>query len=260
MSALLPKEHGVYGQLLFPTVTSLIVTGPALPAVLLLVAAAGGFLAHEPLLVLVGRRGPRARRDDGSRAAVWLTVTVVVVVVAGLLAIWTAPAHARWAFAVPLAPLAVVAGALATGREKTTPGEIAVALAFATLPVPMCLTAGAPPATGVTLAVVFGTLFIAGTLGVRAVVLTVRGGGDPAAVRATRRALLVFSVAVSAALVALAGLLLPWAALAAVAPGLVAAIAVAWRPPSPTRLRTLGWALVSTSTLAALVLIAALRT
>jgi hypothetical protein len=193
------------------------------------------------------------------RATVWLSAAFGVASAAGLAAIATAPAGARWSFAVPLVPLAIVAGALATAREKTTAGESAVALAFSSLPVPMCLAAGAPLATGVSLAVAFGTIFTAGTLGVRVVILTVRGGGDAGAVRATRRALLIFAVVVCAVLGALGGRLLPWVTLAAVAPGLAAALAVASRPPSATRLRTVGWTLVSTSSAAAVLLIAFLR-
>jgi hypothetical protein len=49
---------------------------PTLPAVLLAIAAMSAFLANEPLLVVLGHRGRRAREIDGSRAARRLAATV----------------------------------------------------------------------------------------------------------------------------------------------------------------------------------------
>src|SRR3954452_18893302 len=66
-----PKEHGAYGQLLFPIVTALAAGRPGTVASLLSIAALCAFLAHEPLLVLLGQRGPRAARDQRMRAAAW---------------------------------------------------------------------------------------------------------------------------------------------------------------------------------------------
>ena len=43
------------------------------------------------------------------------------------------------------------------------------------------------------------------------------------------------------------GGLLPWTTLAAVLPGVVAAVFLVILPPPPTRLRIVGWTLVSTS-------------
>ncbi len=52
--AFLPKEHGAYGQLAFPLVTALAVSGTSVPAGLIALAVVACFLAHEPLLVLLG--------------------------------------------------------------------------------------------------------------------------------------------------------------------------------------------------------------
>jgi len=52
MVGMFPKEHGAYGQLLFPLATSLLVAGVTGAALLTAVAACAAFLSHEPLLVL----------------------------------------------------------------------------------------------------------------------------------------------------------------------------------------------------------------
>jgi hypothetical protein len=66
--SLAPREHGVYGQLAVPMAAALASGRPG-PVALLLAASAGGFfLAHEPALLLLGRRGERARTEQRGRA------------------------------------------------------------------------------------------------------------------------------------------------------------------------------------------------
>jgi YwiC-like protein len=255
-----PKEHGAYGQLVFPLATAFAVASATLPALLTAVAVTAGFFAHEPFLVLLGRRGVRARRDHLRCAAGWLTASGVVVLVAGFAGVAFAPAPARWAFAFPLVPASVYAIALAAGREKSAIGETAAAAAFSCAAIPVCVVSGAPWATAGAVAVAFGTLFAASTLGVRVIVLRVRSGGNLRAVWITRAALVTVTVGAGAALAAVAveGIL-PWTTLIAVAPGLMVSVALAARPPAPKRLRTVGWLLVSISAAAAVILAADLR-
>lgn len=257
--SMLPREHGAYGQLAFPLGTALVVAGATFPGVLIAVSAVAGFLAHEPLLVALGRRGARARRDHASRAVVWLLTTGTIALAAGSVALWMAPAGTRWSFLVPLLPTALLAGALISDREKTTVGEITAATAFSCVAVPVCLVAGAAVSTAFAVAIAFASLFAGSTLGVRVVILKVRGGGDPDQVRAARRLLLILTVCVSVGLVTAAmSAVLPWTTLLAIVPGFIVAAALALRPPASTHLRTVGWTLVSTSTAAALILMAAL--
>jgi hypothetical protein len=73
-----PKEHGAYGQLAFPVVAALIVAGPSTAGLLVVVAAVGGFLAHEPAAVLLRWRGSHARRERRRDATRWLLCSGLV--------------------------------------------------------------------------------------------------------------------------------------------------------------------------------------
>jgi hypothetical protein len=256
----LPREHGAYGQLAFPLLTSYLVAGVTVPALLVGASAIAAFLAHEPLLVLAGRRGPRARREDGARALAWLVVTGAFALGAGVAALWLMAPEARVFLSLPLAPAAVVAVAVALDREKSTTGEVAVALAFSLLAVPVCVAAGAPARAGAAVALAFAALFVTATFGVRAVILSTRGGGNPKAAAIMRAA------TVACAGLALAGLgaaavqgWLPWLAAIAPMPGVAAGAAVAFFARSPRRLRTIGWVLIAASVAAAAALIVGLR-
>jgi len=143
------------------------------------------------------------------------------------------------------------------GREKSWYGEVAAALAFAGLAVPIAMAGGDSLATAIAVAIPFAVLFVTSTLSVRTVILRVRGGGDPKAMMATRRT--VFAVtAVSTTCLAwlTASGVLPVATMAAAVPGLLTAVVIAARPPHPAHLRTIGWTLVAVSVLTAAIVIA----
>ena len=175
----------------------------------------------------------------------------------GLLAVDATAPSLRWTFIAPLIPAAWLAWAVATGREKTTVGETAAAMAFAAAALPISAAAGRP-AIGGAIALAFGLLFVLATLAVRVVILRTRGGGDPNAVRRTRAA--VVAIAGAGALVAFAaasdGVLAP-AAVTATAPGVLFVIALAAFPPPAARLKKVGWTLVGVSALTSVLLIAA---
>jgi YwiC-like protein len=253
---LFPKEHGAYGQIAFPLVTALLAGGPSIAGVLLMGAIIAGFLAHEPAAIVLGQRGARATRELRVSAIRWLCWTGAVGIAASLAAVMIAGSTIRWSFAVPAIPALLLAVAMINGREKSWYGETAAALAFAGAAVPVMMAAGAPIAVAWTVAIPFALLFTTTTLAVRVVILRVRGGGDPGAAAATRRA----TIAVCATAAVLIGVVTTrgWVApslLIATAPGLLTASIVAARPPSPAQLRRLGWSLVAVSTLTALILV-----
>ena len=256
---MLPREHGAYGQMAFPLVTMLAVAGITVPALLLVISIVALFLAHEPMLVLLGLRGPRARREHRGRAARWLAATVGIALAAATAAFLAIDPRTRWAFGVPALPAALVAAAVVSGREKTTSGESMAAIAFSLATVPVGLAAGAPPSVAVAIAVVFAVTFLGQTLAVRSVILAVRAGGNRRAAETTRH----FALAVTAAgVLGVAAAMrygLPWSTLDAMIPGIAAVVWLVVAPPPPSRLRRVGWTLVSASVATSAILVMALR-
>ncbi|MCC7008160.1 MAG: YwiC-like family protein [Acidobacteria bacterium] len=253
----LPKEHGAYGQMAFPLVTALLVSGASVATLAWMLAVAMAFVAHEPALVLLGHRGARARRERGPQAAVAAAITGAVALAAAAAAVLTAPAAARWAFAVPAIPALVVALLVAVNREKSAAGELAVAITFSLAAIPAALGAGAAVSTAVAIGLVFSVVFTAAVLAVRTVILGVRGGGNPDAVRATCIAIWWVSAAAVAGLWWTSSTHRPASImLGAVTPAIVFALAITFRRPPPSRLKALGWSIVGVSTLATLVLVA----
>ena len=252
----LPKEHGAYGQIAFPLATAFAVAGISTSGLLLAGAVIAGFLAHEPAAIVLGLRGSRAQRELGATARWWLGCCLAAVIVTGLAAaVVLDPITRRW-LAVPAVPLFLFVGAMLNGREKSWYGEAAAALACAGVSVPVVMAAGASMDAALTVAIPFALLFTTTTLAVRAVILRVRGGGDPRAAAATRCAALIIAFASAALLSALAiAGWLRWSVPMASAPGLLTAAIVSVRPPAATRLRTLGWTLVAVSTLTAVIVV-----
>jgi hypothetical protein len=253
--SLLPREHGAYGQMAFPIVTSFGVAGVTTPALLIAIGVIAGFLAHEPLLVLLGRRGVRVTRELGRCATVWLVFAVPTAIGTELVALFFVPLSVRWSLFLPLVPAAPFAVAVAVKREKSWQGEVAIALVFSLVAVPICLAADASTGTALAVGIAFAVIFVTGTLAVRVIVLESRRGGNPHAARATRVTVLMLTTAAGVGLVSTAvDGLLSWTTLVAAAPGLGGASWLTLFPPPPTRLRTVGWALVITSAAAAVIL------
>lgn len=254
--SLLPKEHGAYGQISFPLFAAFAVAGLSPGGLFLATAMIAGFLAHEPALVLLGLRGPRTKRELGAPATRWLGCCLAAGLAAGTAGLLRMPPSVRWSIAVPLVPATLLIAAALRGSEKSWYGETATALTCAGAAVPVSMAAGVSLLTSARVAIPFALLFVSSTLAVRVVILRVRRGGDLAATAATRRAALILAV-VSSIVLVLASRRgwLPPSILAATAPGLLTAAAVAVRPPAPSRLRTLGWTLVVISVLTTAIIV-----
>lgn len=251
-----PKEHGAYGQLLFPLITAVAVGRPGVAAFALAAAAVSAFLAHEPLLVLLGQRGARAGRDERRRAARWLAAFAVP---AAGLAVIAIPSMSRVA-QHSVGFCAILAAALVPiiffRRERTTGGEIFSALTLASLALPVALASGATHAVALTCALVFAAVFATATVCVRAVITHTRRppasaariGGAVTAIAATA----VLAASGSAGFVSAVA---PWAAL----PVCAASVLLVLKPPSARQLRVVGRMLVAMTAATAVVLVAALR-
>ena len=246
--SLLPKEHGAYGQVSLPLLTAFLLAGVSAAGLLIAAATVAGFLAHEPAAVLLGLRGPRAKREGRKEALRWLVVCLAIGTAAGVAALLILAPHARWSIAIPILPALLLAAATARGYDKSWHAQVMAALAFSGAAVPVSMAAGATMASGVAVMIPFALLFVSSTLAVRVVIFRVRGGGDPQAAAATRAAVLVLAAAAAVALAAAAvASVLPSSVLLAAAPGLVTAVVVALHPPAPTHLHRLGWTLLAVS-------------
>jgi hypothetical protein len=224
---------------------------------LLATAAVAAFVAHEPTTILLGLRGVRARREHRRTALRLLASCAAIGTAAAVLSLITIEREVRWSIAVPVVPAALLGIATICGREKSWYGEIAAALAFSGLAVPVSMAAGASVTDAVAVAVPFALLFTTSTLAVRTVILRTRGGGNARATTITQRSAFAMTVAAAGSLAWLAAAqALPASTLVAAAPGLLTALAVSARPPRPTRLRTIGWTLVAVSVLTSVIVVA----
>jgi hypothetical protein len=255
-----PREHGAYGQMIAPIVASLFTGRPNMAALLVAAAVVSGFVAHEPLLVLLGRRGTRARREQGSRAWRWLVASAALALVAAVAAVVLMPGAARWTLLAPLPFVLILGIAMASGREKSTVAEVAVALAFSFAGVPVARAAGLATPPAFAIALVFAAMFVTSTLAVRAVILGSRGGGNPEAQRITRMAaaLSIAAVVVSVLVATMRGWMSSPVAVA-FAPGLAVASWLVLAPPPASALRRAGWTLVGATVATFVLLIAAVR-
>src|SRR5579859_6158246 len=74
MPPLVPREHGAYCEIAVPLLTALWMRPPTFGTVAWTVAAVAAFVSHEPMLVLLGRRGARVRKLRGRAASILLAV------------------------------------------------------------------------------------------------------------------------------------------------------------------------------------------
>ena len=260
MSAIWPREHGAYGQAGFPLLTALVLADVAVASVLIALAVVGVFLAHEPMQVLLGARGARARREHGRQAIRWSGIWVALAVIAGAAGLVSMSPAGRWTVVWPVVPAVIVLVAAVRGREKTTVPEVGAAAALSLAAVPVCLAGGLDGRVAAAVGAVYAVTFALMTLAVRVVVLTMRAGAQGPAAAASRR------VVIGAAVVGLCAAVGAWIYGAwsvtvplALVPGVIVASALAVRPPRATKLRLVGWVLVGTSCAAMAVLIGGLR-
>jgi hypothetical protein len=253
--SMLPHEHGAWGQLCMPLLSALAIGRPGAAALLLTAAVVLAFVAHEPLLVLLGQRGRRVRELEGARARRWLAGLGAAAAATGLAGIALAPAAARLALLLPAGLAAGVAWLVWRRLEKTLLGEIWVAAALASAAWAVALAAGAPPPAALAALLAWILAFAAATLAVHVILVRVRSKGaeDPG----RRHAVLAALVLAAAGALSAAGL--PRALWVATLPTAAFSIAVCLVRVSPRRLRELGWALVGSSAVTLVILVAGLR-
>lgn len=235
-----PREHGAWAQLGATQLTAMAAGGAACAASWCwTIAVAAAFVAHEPMLVLFGQRGARARRQLGAAAARRLALLGVVAAL-GLAA--SAALGGRSLIVAALVPLALGVAAVALawrGLEKTLVGEVLVGLALAAAAMPPLVAAGWSE-RAVTASVAWAVALTIATVAVRAVVAQQRASRVVAG-RWAAGALAAAALA-GGALAACLGIA-PWAAALAPAPVAGAGLVLAVRPPPARSLRRVGWSL-----------------
>ncbi|HUL57974.1 MAG TPA: YwiC-like family protein [Anaeromyxobacteraceae bacterium] len=254
--ALVPREHGAYGQLAMPILSGLALGRPGAAAFALAAAFVLAFVAHEPLLVLLGQRGTRMRTQEGARAARLLAALGALVAASAAAGVALAPQAARAALALPAGLGAAVAVLLWRRLEKTAPGEILVAAALSSCGAVVALAGGATHLGAWTLFVTWVLAFTAAIVSVRSVLrlMRTRGTSDR---RPLAAALVVLLLAGAFLLAARTGL--PLAAPVALMPMAVAAVVLCVVQVPPRRLQAAGWAIVGASTATLVLLVAGLR-
>jgi len=242
--SLWPREHGAYAQLAAPLLAALVAAPPALAGALFAIAAVAGFLANEPLLVLLGHRGPRARQTLGTRARRRLALLAAIAVVGGIAGLAIAAPAARLACVVPGGLAVALVGCAWTRTQHSLAGELVACLALPAAALPVAVAAGAPIAHGLAISGAWSLGFACTVLAVHRVIARHRrpaGLVDGA---------LVVGLAATAVVARSLGL-------APAAPLVLASAGIAiWSPPA-TRLRAIGVALVAAAVGSAAVVICA---
>jgi hypothetical protein len=239
-----------------PLATGLALGRPGPAALLLVAGVVLAFLAHEPLLVVLGQRGRRVKDALGVRAQRRLALLGAGAAITGVAALALASPAARLAALVPAALAAPVLPLVAARLEKTVAGELLVAAALSACAAPVALASGAPPAWAWGAVVTWFLSFAAATLPVQATLLWARTKGA----RELRPLAAAGAAAIGAGAVALAVAgLLPWPAALAVLPTAVAAVVVAIAKIRPQQFTRVGWSLVAASVLALAVLVVGFR-
>ncbi len=247
---LLPREHGAYAELGFPLLSGLVLASPGAAAWLFVAAAVLLFLANEPLVVLLGVRGKRAREEHAVAARRGLAILGGMGVAAWLAALWLASPEARWLALVPAALASGLVPVVLSRNLKTLPGEVIAGAAFSAMHLPVAAAGGAAGTALWGPPVLWFAVTVSATLAVHAIKSRITGATPwvvPAASWTARLALL----AALAAWVWMPG----WrtVALAACLP-LAGVVAVNRLALSPRKLKLVGWAVVAANALAVTVL------
>lgn len=243
--SLAPREHGAYAQLGLPLAAACAGGRPGAAACLFGLAAVMAFLAHEPLVVLLGHRGQRARVEAGARAWRRMVGVVLVGAVSGGVAAYLAPAAAALGL-LPAGVAAAVGMYIRGRRERTLTAEVLAGTALAGASLPVAFSAGWPLAAALSAFAGWSAGFAAITFAVWPIAHKRTLGPG-----ARTLSLLLPALVVSAAALGLG----PQAAASGGPLVLAAAATAALRPPARL-LRKVGWTVAAASLVQAAAVVA----
>ena len=259
---MIPREHGAYAELLFPIVTVLLGGLPTTSTWLLAIGAIAAFLANEPLLILVGQRGSRMKREQDDRAKRALLIFTVFALGAGISGLALAPRVAQLAVVLPLLLGGTLIMLAIQGLERSMFGEALAAAALSSIAVPLGLSARLSLTAALAVALIWAATALLGTSVVRLTVARTKAK-TPQELRTVglkRAGLILVSLAVTAVGVAAPfGSRAGFWVLAAAVPVAVTVLVMAALQPTARRLRLLGWSLVAANLLSLIAVVTTLR-
>lgn len=250
MRLLWPKEHGAYGQLLFPTATALVIGNHGGSAFALAGASVAVFIGHEAVLTVLGQRGGRAARDRHADAVFSLVCCAAIAAVLGAWATAHMSPSSRLAIVPPLGLAAVLAAFIWFQVEHSTAGEIVAAATLSSCGVPIARAGGVEPSRALICWVVFALSFTVATLAVRSAIARIRNVPR----RQIPSAAWPAPATIALSLVSASRGWIPPAASLAVLPVCGLALGLSLFPPHPRHLRAVGWSLVTATAITAIVL------
>lgn len=251
----LPKEHGAWAQLAIASgAVILVARAHPLGFWAWLAALWAAFIAHEPLLLLLGQRGAKAGKEQGLQARLWLLLLAGLALGLGWSGMRGAAPAARWALLVPLGSAGLLLPGILRGEEKSLAGEVLAALALGGAALPLSSRAGAGWTTAWQLAAGLMLAFVLATMLVRRFLAALRKRPEP--LSAVGAALLTGLGAGLGLALAMEGGILEGLALL---PLPLLGFRLLASPWPPHRLKRLGWLLAFGNVATALMLVAALR-
>lgn len=234
--SLWPREHGAYAQLGVAALCGLALghgfrgACQALLTVLL-------FLASEPVLVLLGRRGPAYRGAAQVRAALRLLILGSLSLLMALWA-WAGAPAGHLASLLPPALLGSILFALFLAKlERTAAGEVLAAWTFATAAGAVALLGGAGAHRANLLVLFLAAQSTLATAIVHLHILALKKGGSGPRNLAALASLLLMLVAVVGGL----RLHMPRFGYLAFLPITLTGLWMRFAPPGPRQLKRVGW-------------------
>ena len=260
---MMPREHGAYFMLLLPLISVLLGGRPRSAAALWTLAALSAFVAHEPLLVLAGRRGKRAKRDTGrdARTQLWVWSTLAIVFGAAGYAMTTDAAN--YALLVPIGIAGAALALALQGLERTALGELTAGAALTCAALPIGIASGLEPrVVGAVVAIWLLTTWLNTTV-VRATVKKTRAKTPQDRTVARVWTALAATIAIAAIGVGVLGLQTndsPWWLFGAVLPTSIVALIIALSPLTARHIAAVGWSLAAAGVVTLTLIVLALRT
>lgn len=239
-----PKEHGAYAILGVPLCTAFLMVGPNWIGLLTAVASLSGFLAHEPVMIVAGRRGQRALHQSSNvlqRLIFMLGVTSLF----GVVAFWLSNNQIRSVLIVCLVMAAMSFIFSASGWQRSLAAQLLGCCGLVLPSLIVLLGASTPLAQSMRISLAWMIGQSVALIAVRSVIAGQRQA------QGKRVPLLNDIIQLGLSFAAMFGVVFGYSEAVYVLPMIVAALWLRLRPPTLQHLRRVGWTLVAFNVLSA---------